>query len=58
MTFLVLESRPDTHYGDAKDGYEFPRRYLKQFDGISVSNSIGGISIHMQMGGRHVRNLA
>ena len=51
MTFLVLESRPDTHYGDAKDGYEFPRRYLKQFDGVSASNPIVAIIYEPSRGG-------
>ena len=58
MTFIVLESRNDRRYGDAKERYEFPRRCLNQLDWFSASNPIVVISIHIQMGGRHVRNLA
>jgi hypothetical protein len=38
--FLILESRPDTHYGDVKEGYEFPARYLRHFQGVSNTNPI------------------
>ena len=49
--FLILESRPDTHYGDAKDGYEFPRRYLKQFSGIAPSAPVVAIIYEPSRGG-------
>ena len=51
MRFLVLESRPDTHYGDEIDGYEFPRRYLRHFQDATSATPVVAIIYEPSRGG-------
>jgi len=51
LRFLILESRPDTHYGDQINGYEFPRRYLRQFEEATPTTTLVAIIYEPSRGG-------
>lgn len=52
MDFLILESREGSGYADSATVYEFPRRYLKEFERLSSSETVALIYEPKRQGGR------